>query len=111
VQAIVKKAINPPTVEQKRMKMIEIQIDDQLLDKVNAIAASHNTTLQALVLKQLTTLAVLFKPVIDAPADEPEYDPITPLIGSLHLDTQDLGENHDRYIGKFLYREMHDDGS
>lgn len=32
--------------------------------------------------------------------EEKEYDPITPLIGSLHLDTHDLAENHDHYLAQ-----------
>ncbi len=91
------------------MKTIELQIDEELLEKVSAIAASQNISLQELVINQLTSLAHLFNPVINAPADEPEYDPISPLIGSLHLGTQDLAENHDRYIGQFLKREMQSD--
>jgi predicted transcriptional regulator len=35
-----------------------------------------------------------------------EYDPITPLIGTLHLDTTDLAENHDRYIGETLAQKL-----
>jgi hypothetical protein len=36
-------------------------------------------------------------------AEASEYDPITPLLGSLHLNTQDLAENHDQYIGEALH--------
>jgi predicted transcriptional regulator len=35
-----------------------------------------------------------------------EYDPITPLIGTLHLGTTDLAENHDFYIGEALAQEL-----
>jgi hypothetical protein len=34
------------------------------------------------------------------------YDPITPLIGTLHLGTTDLAENHDRYLTADLEREL-----
>ncbi|WP_416666588.1 HEAT repeat domain-containing protein [Egbenema bharatensis] len=34
------------------------------------------------------------------------YDPITPLIGTLHLNTTDLAENHDRYLGEALTQEL-----
>jgi predicted transcriptional regulator len=35
-----------------------------------------------------------------------DYDPITSLIGTLHLGTTDLAENHDRYLGEALEREL-----
>jgi predicted transcriptional regulator len=35
-----------------------------------------------------------------------EHDPITPLIGTLHLGTTDLAVNHDRYIGEVLAQEL-----
>jgi hypothetical protein len=35
-----------------------------------------------------------------------ETDPILSLIGTLHLGTTDLGENHDQYIGEALYQEL-----
>jgi len=34
------------------------------------------------------------------------YDPITSLIGTLHLGTTDLAENHDRYLGEALAQEL-----
>ncbi len=34
------------------------------------------------------------------------FDPITPLIGTLHLGTTDLAENHDSYIGEALAQEL-----
>jgi hypothetical protein len=90
------------------MKTIELVIDDQLLERVNTIAASQNRTIQELLIKLLNSLdgADTSKHAI---ADEPEYDPITPLIGSLHLNTNDLAENHDHYIGQALHREMKGD--
>ncbi|PSB22855.1 hypothetical protein C7B61_08105 [filamentous cyanobacterium CCP1] len=38
--------------------------------------------------------------------DTEEFDPITPLIGSLETGTHDLAENHDFYIGQALLREL-----
>jgi phycoerythrin alpha chain len=37
---------------------------------------------------------------------EDVYDPIAPLIGTLHLGTTDLAENHDRYLSEALEREL-----
>ncbi len=91
------------------MKTIKLIIDDQLLERVSAIAASQNHTLQELLIKLLNSLDDADNSAIDSPPDESEYDPITPLIGSLHLDTQDLAENHNRYIGEALYREIKSD--
>ncbi len=79
------------------MKTIRLNIDDQLLERVSAIAASQNYTLQELLIKLLNSLDHADNPAINSPTGESEYDPITPLIGSLQLDTQDLAENHDRY--------------
>lgn len=90
------------------MKTIRLNIDDQLLERVSAIAASQNSTLQELLIKLLNSLDDA-NPEIDCLAEEQEYDPITPLIGSLHLGTHDLGENHDRYIGQSFYREIKGD--
>lgn len=84
---------------------IELQIDEQLLDRVQAIATSRHRTIQELLLELLQSLdgADIGKTIS---SEQPEYDPITPLIGSLHLDTHDLAENHDRYIGQALHQEM-----
>lgn len=40
------------------------------------------------------------------PHHSTEYDPITPLIGTLHLGTTDLATNHDRYISEALEQEL-----
>ncbi|ELS03531.1 HEAT repeat protein [Xenococcus sp. PCC 7305] len=34
------------------------------------------------------------------------FDPITPLIGTLHLETTDLSENHDHYLSEALEQEL-----
>lgn len=88
------------------MKTIEIQVDEQLFQQAQAIAEARHSTVQELLIELLRSLA---KPDItdaEPAADLPEYDPITPLIGSLHLGTHDLGENHDYYIGQALLREL-----
>lgn len=88
------------------MKTIEIQVDEQLFQHAQAIAESRHSSIQELLVELLHSLA---KPAATAtePASEPaEYDPITPLLGTLHLGTHDLGENHDYYIGQALLREL-----
>ncbi|MEM6349269.1 MAG: HEAT repeat domain-containing protein [Cyanobacteria bacterium P01_D01_bin.14] len=35
----------------------------------------------------------------DSPTSDTDFDPITPLIGTLNLQTTDLAENHDHYLG------------
>jgi HEAT repeat protein len=45
-------------------------------------------------------------PSVIEPSNLKGYDPITPLIGTLHLGTTDLAENHDRYIGEALAQEL-----
>ncbi|MBW4552593.1 MAG: hypothetical protein KME35_16010 [Aphanocapsa sp. GSE-SYN-MK-11-07L] len=87
---------------------ISFTVDNQLLERVNKIAAFQNSTLQELLIKLLNSLDD-DNPAINSLAEEPEYDPITPLIGSLHLGTHDLGENHDRYIGQSFYLEIKGD--
>ena len=39
-------------------------------------------------------------------AQDSTFDPITPLIGTLHLETIDLAENHDRYLSEALELEL-----
>ncbi|HTL89186.1 MAG TPA: hypothetical protein VL134_07285, partial [Leptolyngbya sp.] len=69
------------------------------------IAAAQNRTIQELLIQMLHSLEASSQSQTVV-ANEPEYDPITPLIGSLHLETHDLAENHDRYLGQALYRQM-----
>lgn len=89
---------------------IKLQIDEQLLDRVQAIAASRHRAVQELLIEMLKSLDNAEIGEI-TPSEQPEYDPISPLIGSLHLDTYDLAENqnHDHYLGQALYGEMRGD--
>jgi len=88
------------------MKTIEIQIDEQLLQQAQAIAESRQRTVQELMIDLLRSLAKSEPIEVESLSETSEYDPITPLIGSLHLGTTDLGENHDYYIGQALLREL-----
>ena len=91
------------------MKTITLDIDEQLLERVSAIASSQNRTVQEILIELLVSLDRVSEAKTAAIADQSEYDPITPLLGSLQLDTQDLAENHDFYLGQALYRELQGD--
>lgn len=41
-----------------------------------------------------------------ASCEDEAFDPITPLIGTLHLGPTDLAENHDHYLAEALEREL-----
>ena len=63
-------------------------------------------------LRQIGTesaLAVLGQEAPDSVSSTPDltFDPITPLIGALHLGTTDLAEDHDRYLTEALEQELH----
>lgn len=81
-------------------------IDDQLLERVSTITATQNRTIQELLIQMLNAPEESNQSETALTPGEPEYDPMTPLMGSLHLDTHDLAENHDSYIGQALYRQM-----
>lgn len=63
----------------------------------------------AIALRKIGTEAAILALTHDLPSESSvssEYDPITPLIGTLHLGTTDLAEDHDRYIGEVLAQEL-----
>lgn len=63
----------------------------------------------AIALRKIGTAAAISALAHALPSVSPvpsQYDPITPLIGTLHLGTTDLAENHDRYIGEVLAQEL-----
>jgi hypothetical protein len=80
------------------MKTIEVKIEDRLLDRVQTVAMSRNRTIQELLIEMLKSLDFTACAETVSVPEQPEYDPITPLIGKLDLNTCDLAENHDRYI-------------
>ncbi|MDX2231859.1 MAG: hypothetical protein NW220_19655 [Leptolyngbyaceae cyanobacterium bins.349] len=88
------------------MKIIEIQVDEQLFQQAQAIAESRQSIVQELLIELLHSLTESGTTEPTVATESPEYDPITPLIGTLHLGTHDLGEHHDYYIGQALLREL-----
>lgn len=82
------------------MTPVTLQLPDELADQLNALAAQQNVSLESYVLRYLTLQ--LSSPASSGEEAAVEFDPITPLIGSLDIGTTELGENHDHYIGQAL---------
>ncbi|NJL82623.1 MAG: hypothetical protein HC890_06060 [Chloroflexaceae bacterium] len=78
---------------------ITLDIPDTLKQELTLQADQLNLSLETFILQKLETL-------VHQPEPPDEYDPITPLIGTLDIGTTDLGENHDYYIGQALLREL-----
>jgi HEAT repeat protein len=53
-----------------------------------------------------SALAALAQELSPETSAQPPVDPIASLIGTLHLGTTDLAENHDRYLTADLEREL-----
>jgi predicted transcriptional regulator len=67
-------------------KTLVIELSDQLEQQLTSEAKRLNTSLENVVLQALINLAA---------ANQAESNPILPLLGSLNLKINDLGENHD----------------
>lgn len=79
-------------------KTLAIQVPDELEAQLLQKAKQLNMSLESLVLQSLTQL-------VDSPIPD-EFDPISPLLGTLTAEVNDIGENHDRYIGSALQQEI-----
>ncbi|MGA9383133.1 MAG: hypothetical protein WBV73_30590 [Phormidium sp.] len=79
-------------------KTLAIQVPDELEAQLLQKAKQLNMSLESLVLQSLTQL-------VDSPITD-EFDPISPLLGTLTAEVNDIGENHDRYIGSALQQEI-----
>ncbi|OKH40066.1 hypothetical protein NIES2119_03720 [[Phormidium ambiguum] IAM M-71] len=79
-------------------KTLAIQLPDELEAQLLQKAKQLNISLESLVLQSLTQL-------VDSPIPD-EFDPISPLLGTLTAEVNDIGENHDRYIGSALQQEI-----
>jgi len=75
-----------------------IEIPEQLQQQLLAKANTLNVSLETLVLQSLTELATTDK--------TEEFDPILPLLGTLKTEVNDIAENHDKYIGEALLKEI-----
>lgn len=86
-------------------RILSINLPDELERALTAQAESLNKSPEEVVLQLLSQQ-------LPQTQNESitEADPILNLIGSIQLEEiHDLGENHDRYIGQALYRELHRD--
>jgi hypothetical protein len=81
---------------------ITIDLPPTLQSQLSEQATQLNIPLEALILQVIHQYVQTPQPHLD-----PNYDPITPLIGTLDLGTTDLGENHDYYIGQSLMEDLH----
>lgn len=79
-------------------KTLSIQLSDELQEQLLQRAKSLNISLESLVLQSLSQL-------VSSPNPD-EFDPILPLLGTLTAEVNDIGENHDRYIGSALQEEI-----
>jgi hypothetical protein len=81
---------------------VTIDLSPTLQSQLVAQATQLNIPIEALILQAISQYTQAPQPQLD-----PNYDPITPLIGTLNLGTTDLGENHDYYIGQSLRQDLH----
>jgi hypothetical protein len=79
---------------------VTIDLSPTLQSQLSEQATQLNIPIEALILQAINQYTQ--KPHLD-----PDYDPITPLIGTLNIGTTDLGENHDHYIGQSLMQDLH----
>ena len=91
---------------------LTLQLSDELSHKLLTQAQQRNLSLESLILQSLEQFAsqgstsILPSPSPLTTQLNPEQDPLLQLIGTLHLGTTDLGENHDAYIGQALLDEL-----
>jgi hypothetical protein len=79
-------------------KTLVLELPDDLEQQLTAQAQKLNVSLESLILQSLTQSVNQVASV--------EADPISPLIGTLRLETSDLGENHDQYLSQALQQEL-----
>jgi hypothetical protein len=79
-----------------------IEIPEKLQQQLLAKANTLNVSLETLVLQSLTELAS--SPPARNKAED--FDPILPLLGTLKTEVNDVAENHDKYIGEALLKEI-----
>lgn len=82
-------------------KTLTIQISDELEQKLVTQAQKLHLSIEDLILQSLAKS-------VEAEYS-PENDPILALAGTLHLGTTDLSQNHDRYIGEALAKDLSPD--
>jgi len=84
-------------------KKITLQLSDSLENKLVQQAQKFNISLESLIIDALE------KYNSEQQQQQSENDPITPLIGTLQMDKNDLAENHDFYLNQNLQQELNSD--
>ncbi len=74
-----------------------IEITEELQQRLLERSRQQNISLESLVLRSLNNLVV-------SPISE-QSDPILPLLGTLTADINDVGDNHDFYLGQAWQQE------
>lgn len=79
------------------MKKITLQLPESLEQELIQKAQKFNTSLESLIIDALEQYNL---------ETQQEYDPITPLIGTLQMDQDNLAENHDFYLSEGLHQKL-----
>jgi hypothetical protein len=83
-------------------KKITLQLPESLEKQLIQKAQKFNISLESLIINALDQ----YNSKIEE--EQSEYDPITPLIGTLQMEESDLAENHDFYLSQGLQKELKD---
>jgi len=81
-------------------KKITLQLPESLEQQLIQKAKKFNISLESLIIDALNRYNS------EIQEEESENDPITPLIGTLQMDKDDLAENHDFYLSQGLQQEL-----
>ncbi|MEH2126046.1 hypothetical protein [Nostoc sp.] len=79
-------------------KTLTIQLSDDLESKLTAQAQKLNLSLEDLILQLLSQS--------DKQENISEFDPISPLLGTLKFDNFNVAENHDKYLQQTLQQYL-----
>ena len=81
-------------------KKITLQLPESLEQQLTQKAQKFNISLESLIIEALKEYNS------ETQEEQLEHDPITPLIGTLQMDKNDLAENHDLYLSQYLNQEL-----
>ena len=79
-------------------KTVVLELPERLEKKLIARAQKLNLSLESLIIQSLAQW--------DETITQEEIDPIAPLIGTLTTSVNDIGDNHDLYLGNSLQQEL-----
>jgi hypothetical protein len=79
---------------------VTIELPSQLASKLTNQAIEKQISLEDMIVNLLSQL--------NENHNVGTIDPITPLLGTLKSDLNDIGENHDLYLGNNLVQEKED---